>query len=319
MKIESHMIDKQLRVPGAIAKSILKLASIDDFVKLRKKGTYLRGKKIRGIQCEERWILRKQDGSKLRICVYKPLEQAARAPGLLWMHGGGYALNLPESSLRRIKNFIVKSGCVVVAPDYRLSLDAPYPAALQDCHESLVWIKEHAEELGVRTDQLMVGGESAGGGLTAALTLYERDIGGVKIAFQMPLYPMIDDSMTSESATDNDAPVWDSVSNRIAWELYLGGLKESEVPIYAAPARNEDFRGLPPACTFVGDLEPFRDETIQYVANLKKAGVPVDFELFPGCFHAFDITYPYADVSQGALAFLDKSFLFAIEHYFAAQ
>jgi len=319
MKIETHMIDKQLRVPGAIAKAILKLNSIEDFEKLRKRGAHLRGKKIRGIRCEEHWILRKQDGSKLRVCVYKPLAEPSRAAGLLWMHGGGYALNLPESSLRRIKNFIVKSGCVVVAPDYRLSLDAPYPAALQDCHEALVWMKEHAAELGVRDDQLMVGGESAGGGLAIALTLYERDIDGVKIAFQMPLYPMLDDSMTSESAMDNDAPVWDSVSNRIAWKLYLSGLKKSEVPIYAAPARNEDFHGLPPACTFVGDLEPFRDETMQFVANLKKAGVPVNFELFPGCFHAFDITNPYAEVSQRALASLDDSFLFAIDHYFAAQ
>jgi acetyl esterase/lipase len=130
---------------------------------------------------------------------------------------------------------------------------------------------------------------------------------------------MIDDRMTSESAIDNDAPVWDSVANRVAWGLYLGGLSDKDVPAYAAPARATDFSGLPPAVTFVGDLEPFRDETVLYVQNLRDAGVLVDFELFKGCYHAFDKMNPYADVSRRALSFLMKSFKYAIGHYFAEQ
>jgi acetyl esterase/lipase len=180
-------------------------------------------------------------------------------------------------------------------------------------------MKEHAGVLGIRDDQLMVGGESAGGGLAAALTLYERDHGGVNIAFQMPLYPMIDDRMTNESAKENNAPVWDSDANRVAWGLYLGGLAGKDVPVYAAPARETDFSNLPPAVTFVGDLEPFRDETILYVQNLRDAGVPVDFERYAGCYHAFDKMNPYAEVSRKALAFLMDSFRNAVKNYHVEQ
>ncbi len=176
-------------------------------------------------------------------------------------------------------------------------------------------MKNHAEELGIRPDQLMVGGESAGGGLTAALCLYARDKDEVKISFQMPLYPMIDDRMITESAKENNAPVLNSRMNELAWKLYLGELFGKDVPYYAAPARATDYRNLPPAVTFVGDLEPFRDETIQYVENLRKAGVPVDFKVYSGCYHGFDIINPKADVSRDATIFFINSFKYAVDHY----
>src|SRR5690606_30824760 len=131
-------------------------------------------------------------------------------PGVLWIHGGGYAQGVPEMSHDMYRQLIGTRDCVIVAPDYRLSIDAPYPAALEDCYEVLLWMKDHAQELGIRSDQLMVGGESAGGGLTAALAMYARDRGEVNLAFQMPLYPMIDDRMVTESAGDNNAYVWNS-------------------------------------------------------------------------------------------------------------
>ena len=319
MKIETKMIDRQLRIPGRIYKMIMKSPSEAEFRRLRKKSDNLRGKKVKGLQCSEEWITRRKDGTGLRICIYRPLVSSTGASGVLWMHGGGYAIGVPESSTGLIKRFITESGCVVVAPDYRLSLDATYPAALDDCHEALLWMKEHAGDLGIRYDQLMVGGESAGGGLAAALALYERDRSGVKIAFQILLYPMLDDRMTNQSAKENNSPVWDSDANRVAWGLYLRNLGGNDVSSYAAPARATDFTSLPPAVAFVGDLEPFRDETIQYVRNLRAAGVPVDFELYAGCYHAFDRMNPYAEVSRKAISFLMKSFKYAVEHYFAEQ
>jgi len=178
-------------------------------------------------------------------------------------------------------------------------------------------MKNHAEELGIRSDQLMVGGDSAGGGLTAALSLYARDKGEVKIAFQMPLYPMLDDRMTSDSAVENNAPVWNSKSNYNAWKLYLGErFGMPDVPVYAAPARAEDYRNLPPTATFVGALEPFRDETIEYVDHLRKAGVPVDFEVFEGCYHAFEQMCPKAEVSRKAMTFLLNAYEYAVMHHF---
>lgn len=332
VKIKNSMIDKELRITGGMIKLINNTFTegrLRLFGKLKVKMRI----KDDTIQFIEEWIPRK-DGSKLRICIFKPLKHEESVPGcmassetkwngqpgVLWLHGGGYALGAPEQAKMMAKRFIEVSNCVVVAPDYRLSVEAPYPAALEDSYEALLWMKSHAKELGIRDNQLMVGGHSAGGGLTAALTLYARDKGEVSIAFQMPLYPMLDDRMTSESATDNNAPVWNSKSNFNGWKLYLGRLFGTpDVPYYAAPARAEDYRNLPPTATFVGELEPFRDETIQYVENLKKAGVPVEFEIYKGCYHGFDQMCPKAAVSKKAITFIISSFKYAVEHYFAEQ
>src|SRR3546814_555172 len=228
-------------------------------------------------------------------------------------------MGTPEQDITTFRRLITAQPCVIVASDYRLGIEAPYPAALDDCHDALLWLKTHAGELGVRDDQLAVAGMSAGGGLTAALTLLARDRGDVNIAFQIPLYPMIDDRMDSESASDSDAPDWNSASNGIAWKTYLGALFGADVPAYAAAARATDYRGLPPTCTFVGDLEPFRDETLRYVENLKAAGVPVAFELFRGAFHGFDVVAPKAAISQRATAFWIHWFAQATQTCFAPQ
>jgi len=318
MKINFATIDQELRPMGRAFK-LLNISFSESklrlFGKLRKK----RRVKVKTLGFHVRWIPR-EDHSQLRLCVFTPQESIKNIPGVLWLHGGGFALGAPEQAEKYAKQLISASPCVVVAPDYRRSVEAPYPAALDDSYTALVWMKEHAQELGIRDDQLMVGGDSAGGGLTAALTHLARDRDEVSIAFQMPLYPMLDDRMRSESAKDNHAPVWDSKSNRSAWKVYLGDLFGStDVPEYAAPARAKDYHNLPPAVTFVGDLEPFRDETIAYVDNLRKAGVPVQFEVFKGCYHAFEQFTPKAKVSQKALTLLTDAYTFAVDHYFAEQ
>lgn len=318
MKVEKYMIDKELRTVGRLF-GVLNNTFTETRLRFFSKFKIKQSIRDSGIEVTEEYIARK-DGSKLRICIFKPRKAINSVPGILWIHGGGYAIGSPEESRITIKRFIDASDCVVVAPDYRLSVEAPYPAALEDCYDALLWMKSHCRELGIRGNQLMVGGDSAGGGLTAAITLYARDKKEVAIAFQMPLYPMIDDRMTNESARDNNAPIWNSESNYNGWKLYLGQLfGTTEVPYYAAPARVEEFSGLPPAVTFVGDLEPFRDETVQYVEGLRKAGVPVEFELFKGCYHAFEQMCPKAKVSKRAIAFLINAYKHAAKNYFAEQ
>ncbi|MBN7274062.1 alpha/beta hydrolase fold domain-containing protein [Ligilactobacillus pobuzihii] len=259
------------------------------------------------------------DGSTLRICVYYPKTPQKNVPGILWLHGGGYAMSVPEVEVPTIKQLVAKSGAVVVVPEYRLSTEAPYPAALEDSYLALQWLAKHGAEYGMRDDQIMVGGSSAGGGLTAALTLYVRDRGEINIAFQMPLYPMIDDRLTG-SSTDNDAPFWNTESNELGWRLYLGDLYGSEnISPYAVPARADNFTNLPPTVTFIGSVEPFRDETITYVQRLKESGVQVYFKEYQGAFHAFDLFKPNATISKKATAFLMETFEYAVEHYFAKQ
>lgn len=316
-------IDKQLRFKGWLYSILMGKTDELKYLESAKKTNLrmdksFRGKNIEGLRCEEEWIPRK-DGAPMRVRIYRPMDPKSNVPGILWIHGGGYAIGAPEMNPEMYKALIRESDCVIVAPDYRLSTEAPYPAALEDCYDALLWMRDEAAQLGINKNQLMVGGESAGGGLTAALSLYARDKGEVGIAFQMPLYPMIDDRMITASAKDNNAPIWDSASNRCAWKLYLGELYGKEVPPYAAAARATDYSNLPPTVTFVGDLEPFKDETIQYVDHLREAGVPVDFELYEGCYHGFDMIAPKAEVSKRARAFLLRSFKYAVEHYTAEQ
>lgn len=262
-------------------------------------------------------------GGDIKLLIYKPTKNAKpkeKTQGVLWIHGGGYETGMPEMfSFTRARALVEKYGAVVICPAYRLSGEAPYPAALEDCYAALLYLKTHADELGINSSQIMVGGESAGGGLTAAICMYAKDKGEVNIAYQMPLCPMIDDRDT-ESSRDNHAPVWNTRSNHKAWKKYLGKLHKTEdVPAYAAPARRTDYSGLPPAYTFVGDIEPFYCETLEYIENLKKAGVEASVDVYPKCFHSFDLFLPFTKNGKAAISKFEEKFEYAAENYFAEQ
>jgi acetyl esterase/lipase len=321
MRVTMADIDPALRTPARIFRFLAPPRRSE--ASLRKRSWFLelarRMPAPRGLVAEERWLPR-PDGSRLRVRVYRAAGASGPGPGILWLHGGGYVLGSPEqdgSSYRRIIN---ATGGTVVAPAYRLGPEAPYPAALEDAYATLLWLRDHAGELGVASDQLGVAGNSAGGGLTAAVTLLARDRGEVAVAFQMPLYPMIDDRCATASARENDAPIWDAVTNRNAWRIYLGALAGSDdVPAYAAPARAMDLSGLPPTFTYVGDLEPFHDEVVAYAQGLRAAGVDVAFEVYPGCYHGFDVVASRAPVSRRALAAQSAWLRTAVARYRAPQ
>lgn len=262
------------------------------------------------------------DGNKLTMYILRPTlskKSSEATPGILWIHGGGYVTGMAKMIyMSRAIHLVKKYGAVVVTPEYRLAPKHPYPAALNDCYAALKYLKDNSDALGVNSSKLMVGGESAGGGLTAALCMYARDMGEVNIAFQMPLYPMIDDRDT-DSSRDNHAPVWNTRLNHMGWKAYLGSSWGKNVPRYAAPARQTDFSGLPPAYTFVGDIEPFYCETLSFIKNLRDAGVDAHVDVYSGCFHAFDILMPFSKVSRQAAAEFEKQYLYAAENYCATQ
>ena len=262
------------------------------------------------------------NGQQTPLLILRPVKNAKpteQTPGVLWLHGGGYATGMAQMVyFSRALALVEKYGAVVIAPEYRLSGRAPYPAALEDCYEALLYLRDHAADLGVNPAMLMVGGESAGGGLTAALCMYARDKGEVNIAFQMPLYPMLDDRDT-DSSRDNHAPVWNTKRNHAAWKLYLRSLNGATPPPYAAPARQTDYTGLPPAYTFVGDIEPFYCETLTYIENLQKAGIEAHVDVYPNWYHAYDLFFPFKPASRRAIAALEAAFTKACETYRAPQ
>lgn len=262
----------------------------------------------------------RRDGQTIRLRIYRRANSSVPVTGLLWLHGGGYAFGLSEIENGTIERLIQTTDSVVVSPDYRLSDTAPYPAALHDAYDSLLWMQAHCTELNIRSNQLFVGGESAGGGLACGVVAYARDLGKVKVAFQMPLYPMLDDRMRSNSAKDNDAPVWNTKSNLAAWKQYLGADFQTEhVSPYAAPGRLTDFSRLPPAFTFVGDIEPFYDETCEYFQKLKQAGISAECRVFTGAYHGFDVLDPTSSSATAATAALMQAYQYATEHYFSEQ
>ena len=277
---------------------------------MKKRNLFLTEK--RKIRLGQHWI---------RLRILRPLgEPPDRSPGVLWIHGGGYQSGSSRDVyVTRAISLTVKFGAVLVSPDYRLSRKHPYPAGLEDCYAALLYLRDHAKELGIREDQIMVGGESAGGGLAAALCMLAKDRGEVNIAYQMPQYPMLDDRDT-ESSRDNHAPNWNTKRNHKAWKRYLREAWGTDlVPVYAAPARREDFSGLPPCYTFVGDIEPFYRETADYVENLKNAGVEAEMDTYPDWFHAYDVLFPMKKISREAIGRFEQHFAYAIGHYFAPQ
>lgn len=268
---------------------------------------------------EKRTIRVGQHWLKLRII--RPLgEPPEKSPGVLWIHGGGYQSGSSRDVyVTRAISLTVKFGAVLVSPDYRLSRKHPYPAGLEDCYAALVYLRDHAKTLGIRDDQIMIGGESAGGGMAAALCMLAKDRGEINVAYQMPLYPMLDDRDT-DSSRDNHAPNWNTKRNHKAWKRYLREAWGTDlVPVYAAPARREDYSGLPPCYTFVGTIEPFYQETLDYVENLKKAGVEAEVDTYPDWFHAYDVLFPMKKISREAIGRFEQHFAYAVGHYFAPQ
>jgi len=175
--------------------------------------------------------------------------------------------------------------------DYRLAPETPYPGAIEDGYSALKWLSENAQALSIDARRITVIGESAGGGLAAALAILARDRGEYPIASQVLTYPMLDDRpQTTDGIAGIGQFVWTRQNNRFGWSCYLGSLFGSEdLSPYAAAARCADFRKLPPAYISCGDLDLFVVENMAYAHSLICAGIAVELRTYPGAFHGFDL------------------------------
>ena len=228
--------------------------------------------------------------------------------GLLWIHGGGYITGMKEMVyMGRAADLVRKYGVTVVSPGYRLAWQKPYPAAVNDCYAVLEYMDQH-----MGFNRIMVGGESAGGGLCAAVCMIARDR-GIKVSYQFPLYPMIS-NIDTDSSRDNHGKIWNTRRNHLGWKLYLRNDAKKEASPYAAPAQQKDYRNLPPCYTFVGDGEPFYSETLQYVENLKAAGVKAAVDVYHTDMHAFDMMQPKKDPGRQAIIAFEKRFEEALKN-----
>jgi len=228
------------------------------------------------------------DATGVSVRVHRPVGVEGRLPCIYWIHGGGYVLGSNVGDDLRFDRWCPKLGCVGVSVEYRLAPEHPYPVPLDDCYAGLAWLHAHADELGVDAARIGIGGASAGGGLAAGLGLLVRDRGELPVAFQLLLYPMIDDRQITASSTWID-PIWPPSANRFGWTSYVGSGKGGpDLPAYAAPARATDLAGLPPTLVAVGAIDGFCDEDVEFATRLRQAAVPVELHVYPGAQHGFD-------------------------------
>ncbi len=233
----------------------------------------------------------------IAVRVYAPerAEQVSAGEDLtgavLHIHGGGYVLG--SVALSHAQNLALTKDldALVVSVDYRLAPEHPAPAALEDCYAVLCWLVDKAVEFGLDPARIAVRGESAGGGLAAALAQVARDRGGPALVHQNLIYPMLDDrTCIAAQPAHLGAFVWTPRANAFGWRAWLGMAPGAGiVPDYAAAARMDDLSGLPPAFIAVGALDLFLLEDMDYARRLAEAGVPTEFHVYPGAYHGFDV------------------------------
>jgi triacylglycerol lipase len=236
------------------------------------------------------------------VLIYKPLNPAGALPCIVHLHGGGYVLGEAKAQEPQHRMLAASLGCAIVSVDYRLAPETPAPGAVEDGYAGLAWTFGHAAELGIDTARIGVMGESAGGGLAAALALLARDRGEYALAFQHLIYPMLDDRTVvhPDPHPYTGEFIWRPESNRFGWSALLGHEPGREdVSAYASPARAVDLSDLPPTFISTGALDLFLEEDLEYARRLMRVGVPVELHVYPGAFHAFDL-HPEARVSKQA-------------------
>jgi acetyl esterase/lipase len=245
-----------------------------------------------------------RDAAEITVSMLRRAgRQGASAPGVYLLHGGGMIGGSRWSMLPMLVEWVLEYGVVAAAVEYRLAPEFPDPVPVEDCFAGFQWFLAHAVEFGFDPRRVLIGGQSAGGGLAAGTTLLARDRGAPMPAAMLLMWPMLDDRNDTVSARQVDgAGIWDRTSNETGWTALLGERRGTDdVSIYAAPARATDLAGLPPAYVEAGSVEVFRDEAVAFANRLWEAGGSAELHIWSGGFHGFQGVVPTAAVSQRAI------------------
>jgi acetyl esterase/lipase len=245
------------------------------------------------------------DKTSVRIYIYESQNKKPHRAALLWIHGGGLVLGNARADTEFLQPILRSLNIVVVSVEYRLAPQHPYPQPLDDCFVALLWMHDHADELGIDARRIAIGGGSAGAGLAAALVQRAYDDGRVNPVFQVLMYPMIDDRTTLKSETMGRGKlIWTPELNLFGWKSYLGQPPhlEDDRP-YAAAARRKKLNDLPSAWIGVGDLDLYYDGDVEYCKGLQAAGVGCTLDVVPNAYHGFNLL---AKKAPGSRAFNER-------------
>jgi acetyl esterase/lipase len=239
----------------------------------------------------------------ISLIICQPTATPGPHPVIYHIHGGGMVAGSNRSEeLKRELNRAEELQLGVVAVNYRLAPEHPDPAPIEDCYAGLLWLYNNAHLLNFVQHKIMTSGNSAGGGLTAGLTLLARYRNGPHILAQMLQCPMLDDRCNTISSQQMKfTGLWNTVSNLTGWDALLGSRRGgTNVSSFAAPAREEDLSGLPPTFIDVGSVESLRDEAVTYASRIWKTGGNAELHVWGGAFHSFDQWVPEAIISKSA-------------------
>jgi acetyl esterase/lipase len=248
-----------------------------------------------GVATEDHLVPGAPGGPGVRLRSYRPVGAEGPLPVVYYIHGGGMVIGAIETEDAITRWLCGAVGCAAVSVEYRLAPENPHPAPVEDCYAGLVWTAANAERLGIDPSRIAV----YGGGLAAATAIIARERGGPELAFQMLLYPMLDDRCCTPSCREiDDIGVFDGWASEECWRALLGERWATDaVEPAAAPARSTDLSALPPAWIDVGELDSLRDESVSYALRLMQAGVATDLHVYPAAFHAWEVFVPDADIS----------------------
>ena len=238
--------------------------------------------------------------SEIPVRIYTPTGSGP-FPSLVFFHGGGWVicdLDTHDSLCRSLCN---DAGCVVVSVDYRLAPEHKFPAAPEDCYTATLWVAGHAAEIHANSGKIAIGGDSAGGNLTAVVAQMVRDQGGPHLALQLLIYPATDFTFDGPSIHENGQDYFLTVDD-MSWFMnhYLNSDTDKKNPL-ASPLQSANLRGLPPALVITGEYDPLRDEGETYGKRLKEAGVAVTISRYNGVIHGFLSLEPLTDKGKQAI------------------
>jgi acetyl esterase len=217
------------------------------------------------------------------------------APAVIYCHSGAFVLGNLDIDHRQCVELARRGRCTVIAMDYRLAPENPFPAGLDDATTVLEWAAATAAELQIDAERMAVAGSSAGGALAARLAQRAADGSAPPIVFCLLHQPVLDDRSTPSTLEFDSAPGFDAPAVTLMWQHYLAGRQPSAD---AAPARAIELAGLPATLITCSDVDPLRDEAVDYARRLMSAGVPTELHVFPGTCHGFDAFLPEWDVTQ---------------------
>lgn len=238
----------------------------------------------------ERFVPGPMGAPPVRVLVYTHRDGNGARPAYLHIHGGGFVLGSADQAEPSCRALADQLGCIVVSVDYRVVPETIFPGNVEDCYAALIWLHARAAELGADPKRIAIGGESAGGGLAAALALLARDRGEVPLIHQQLVYPMIDDRPEAVPHPFTGEFGWTRAGNRYGWKSLLGREPGGpDVSPYAAAARADNLEGLPSTFIGVGALDYFLESNLDYARRLTRAGVPVELHVYPGVFHGSDM------------------------------